>query len=67
MNKICNKCIYDEDVSGISFDDQGICSYCAQIDTLNDHFKTGTVEGKANFEEKMERKREKIFYLQQTK
>lgn len=54
MSKICKKCIYDENVSGISFDDKGICNYCAQIDLLSGHFKTGTAEGKANFEEIVE-------------
>jgi N-acetyl sugar amidotransferase len=44
--KICNRCIYDENVPGISFDDQGICNYCRQVETLLSTYKTGLPEGK---------------------
>ena len=32
--QICTRCIYDTEVPNISFDDEGICSYCRQIEDL---------------------------------
>lgn len=46
--KICARCIYDERTPGISFDEQGVCSYCKQVDYLKDMYKTGTPEGEAD-------------------
>ena len=43
--KICKKCIYDETVPSISFDDEGICNYCHQTDELKNEFDTGTEKG----------------------
>ncbi len=43
--RICTRCIYDEKVSGIVFDDNGICNYCTQIDELVQEFGTGGVKG----------------------
>lgn len=43
--KICTRCIYDEKVPNISFDENGVCSYCKMIDNLRDTYKTGTEEG----------------------
>lgn len=43
--KICTKCIYDETVPGISFDKEGICNYCHQVEDLKKIYKTGTKEG----------------------
>tara|TARA_X000000368_G_scaffold1664_1_gene1295 strand:+ start:5245 stop:6402 length:1158 start_codon:yes stop_codon:yes gene_type:complete len=43
--KICKKCIYDETVPSISFDDEGICNYCHQMDELKNEFDTGTEKG----------------------
>jgi len=47
--KICTRCIYDEDVPTISFDEEGICSYCKMIDGLQSEYKTGTEEGEKQF------------------
>lgn len=47
--KVCKKCIYDETVSGISFDENGICSYCKLIDKLSKDYGTGTKRGNALF------------------
>lgn len=33
-NKICSRCIYDSTVPNITFNDEGICSYCDQITEL---------------------------------
>ncbi|RRV29810.1 N-acetyl sugar amidotransferase [Pseudomonas sp. o96-267] len=35
---ICARCIYDERVPNISFDDNGICNYCRQIEELEQQF-----------------------------
>ena len=43
--KICTRCIYDERVSQISFDEEGVCNYCRQIDTLETAYGTGTSKG----------------------
>jgi N-acetyl sugar amidotransferase len=45
MKKICNRCIYDSEVPGISFDEKGICNYCRQIDEMEEKFGTGTEKG----------------------
>ena len=45
--RVCSRCIYDERVDAISFDAQGECNYCAQIDRLKGEYGTGSVEGKA--------------------
>jgi N-acetyl sugar amidotransferase len=47
MNKlICTRCIYDELVPNISFDGDGVCNYCRQIDALEAEYPTGR-EGEA--------------------
>lgn len=43
--KICTKCIYDDTTPGISFDDNGICNYCKQVDSLKSMYQTGTSQG----------------------
>lgn len=43
--KICTKCIYDENVRGISFDSDGVCNYCHLTETLLQQYQTGTDEG----------------------
>lgn len=43
--RICSRCIYDERVSGIRFDADGVCNYCHQIDDLKAQYGTGTPEG----------------------
>jgi len=47
--KICSKCIYSENVPGISFDSSGVCNYCHQIDKVAKDFSTGTYEGEEKF------------------
>lgn len=41
----CKRCIYDSKVTGISFDSNGICNYCNQIDFLKEEYQTGQIEG----------------------
>jgi N-acetyl sugar amidotransferase len=43
--KICTRCIYDQKVSGIKFDDDGLCNYCQMIDNLKLQYNTGTPKG----------------------
>lgn len=38
---ICARCVYDDRVPGISFDAQGICSYCRLHDQLDREYPTG--------------------------
>jgi N-acetyl sugar amidotransferase len=40
MNNIvmCNRCIYDENVPGISFDSEGICNYCRNIEKMEEEY-----------------------------
>ncbi len=43
--KVCSRCIYDERVNAITFDKNGVCNYCHQIDTLKNEYGTGDVKG----------------------
>ena len=52
--KICSRCIYDERVDGISFDSDGICNYCHQVDMLKEQYGTGQHKGELLFSEIVE-------------
>jgi N-acetyl sugar amidotransferase len=43
--KICSRCIYDETVPGISFDEKGECNYCKMIAQFKEEFGTGKDKG----------------------
>jgi len=43
--RVCSRCIYDERVSGIAFDAEGVCNYCHQIDGLIEQYGTGRPQG----------------------
>lgn len=43
--RVCSRCIYDERVSSISFDADGVCNYCLQVDQLQRLYGTGTRQG----------------------
>lgn len=47
--KICSKCIYDERVSYISFDENGVCNYCHQLENLKNEYGTATTKGEKQF------------------
>jgi N-acetyl sugar amidotransferase len=54
MNKlICTRCIYDDSVPNISFDSEGVCNYCRQIDALEAEYPTGR-EGEARMQKLVE-------------
>jgi len=48
--QLCTRCIYDSSLHGISFDEEGVCSYCRMVESLAEQFGTGTTRGKAEFE-----------------
>lgn len=52
--QICTRCIYDERVSQISFDEQGVCNYCRQIDSLKEQYGTGLDKGEAEIKKIVE-------------
>lgn len=43
--KVCSRCIYDERVSEISFDEKGVCNYCHQVESLTQQYGTGKEKG----------------------
>ena len=49
MTRRCSRCIYDETISNITFDEQGVCNYCHIHDRLNAEYPTGA-EGEARLQ-----------------
>ncbi len=49
IKKICTRCIYDDSVPSISFDENGVCNYCHMIDKLVKEYQTGLPEGENKF------------------
>jgi len=47
--KVCERCIYDERVQAIRFDDKGVCNYCKQVDELIEQYGTGRPKGNETF------------------
>lgn len=47
--KVCSRCIYDETIPAIKFDENGVCNYCHMMDGMQEMFKTGTHEGEQKF------------------
>lgn len=47
--RICSRCIYDERVASISFDKEGVCNYCRQLDELKTQYGTGSELGEQKF------------------
>ena len=47
--KVCSRCIYDERVSSIEFDQEGVCNYCHQVDNLTNEYGTGQKKGEEKF------------------
>lgn len=45
MKIICSRCIYDSNVRGISFDTEGVCNFCHQIEEMKAKYGTGTARG----------------------
>ena len=53
--QICTRCIYDESIPSISFDDKGVCNYCHMVDNLIEEYHTGKPEGEKTINELIER------------
>ncbi len=53
-NRICSRCIYDDSISGISFDGQGVCNYCHQVEQLKQQFGTGSAKGEESMKKLIE-------------
>jgi N-acetyl sugar amidotransferase len=49
-HQICTRCIYDTNVSGIQFDNEGVCNYCRQIEKIENEYGTGTQKGIDKFD-----------------
>lgn len=49
--QICTRCIYDERVPSIYFDENGVCNYCHQVDNLISQYGTGQESGESLFKE----------------
>tara|TARA_E500000305_G_C4026819_1_gene242325 strand:+ start:192 stop:1370 length:1179 start_codon:yes stop_codon:yes gene_type:complete len=47
--QVCSRCIYDERVSAISFDEDGVCNYCHQQDMLVNQYGTAAAKGENRF------------------
>ncbi len=48
--KFCSKCIYDESVPKIIFDEEGVCNYCKMIEEIDSVYKAGTDEAEMEFD-----------------
>lgn len=48
--RICARCIYDERVDSITFDEAGVCSYCRQVERLAAEYGTGQESGRRRFD-----------------
>lgn len=46
---ICSRCIYDERVPAIRFDEEGVCNYCRQVESLIVQYGTGSSKGETEF------------------
>ena len=49
--QMCSRCIYDARIPGITFDEEGVCSYCTMSDRLKEQYGTGKEKGEAVFRE----------------
>lgn len=43
--QMCSKCIYDANISGISFNKDSVCNYCIQVEELKQQYGTGEARG----------------------
>ncbi|WP_133366370.1 N-acetyl sugar amidotransferase [Qipengyuania sediminis] len=52
--RVCTRCIYDERVPAIGFDEAGVCNYCHQVDDLVEEYGTGQAKGVRKLEQTVE-------------
>ena len=50
-SQICERCIFDSSISRITFDEEGVCNYCRQIEDLQEQYGTGKEKGIKSFEQ----------------
>jgi N-acetyl sugar amidotransferase len=55
VGQICSKCIYDESVPMIFFDENGVCNYCRMVEELKTEYQTGTPEGEKKIKKIIEK------------
>jgi N-acetyl sugar amidotransferase len=48
--QVCTRCIYDARVDAITFDEEGVCKYCRQVETLAEQYGTGQKKGEQEFD-----------------
>lgn len=53
--KICSRCIYDDRIPNISFNNEGVCNYCLQVEELNKTYQPGRPEGLSMLNDLIER------------
>ena len=41
IEQVCNRCIYDNTIPKISFNEEGICNYCQQFDVMDKEYPMG--------------------------
>src|SRR5690242_487981 len=39
--QVCRRCVYDNATPGITFDEKGICNFCALHDEMHQQYPTG--------------------------
>ena len=49
--QVCTRCIYDGTLGGISFDGEGVCNFCRQIDGMAELYGTGKKKGEKRLQE----------------
>ena len=49
--RVCSRCIYDSTLGGISFDGEGVCNFCRQIDDMAELYGTGKAKGEKRLQE----------------
>lgn len=53
VKMICTRCIYDKTVPNITFDDDGVCNYCRQIEQMEREYPAGA-EGEVRLQKMIE-------------
>ena len=49
--QMCTRCIYDDHVPNVSFDEVGVCNYCRQVEYLTALYRAGSSQCAGKFEE----------------
>jgi N-acetyl sugar amidotransferase len=49
--KICTRCIYDQKIPSIRFNELGVCNFCEMVEDLKFEFKSGLPEGEKKIQQ----------------